>query len=131
MDYLTGDERPRNLIQHWYGQQGPDVQAEFDATVITLQRTENWKKAHEFKELSRQHRGLGEIRFAVRTRKHGKEEVRRFRPVGIWKEDEREFIFLIGCEKSRGVYNPANAFDIALMLKAKLENGEGDTCEHH
>jgi len=132
LDYLADDQVPRNLIQHWYGQQAVEVQAEFDATVATLGATENWKKAKAFKPLTREHRGLGEIRFTVRTGRGRKETKRRFRPVGMWREDAREFIFLIGCEKlPRGVLIPADAFELALRHKAKLERGEGDICEHY
>jgi hypothetical protein len=132
LDYRTDEEKPRNLIQVWYGQQNRDVQAEFDATVAVLAATENWQKAKEFKLLKKKHFGLGELRFAVRAKTYGKEMTRRFRPVGIWRPEANEFIFLIGCEKvPRGVYVPANAFDVALVFKSKLERGEGDTCEHY
>jgi hypothetical protein len=131
LDYRTDDEISKNLIQLWYGEQDLDVQAEFDATVVILTATEDWRKAKAFGVLRRQHAGLGELRFAVRKKRHGKEVIRRFRPVGIWREEARGFVFLVGCEKARGVYTPANAFDLALAYKAKLERGEGDTCEHY
>src|SRR5579862_8080169 len=103
LDYRTDDQMPRNLIQEWYGQQGVDVQAEFDATVATLAATKDWRKTKAFKLLTKKHLGLGELRFAVKARKRGKEEmIRRFRPVGVWREAAGEFIFLIGCEKARG-----------------------------
>jgi hypothetical protein len=132
LDYRTDDEVPRNLIQDWYGQQDLDVQAEFDATVTTLAATEDWRKAKAFKLLGREHSGLAEIRFTVRTKRRGKETKRRFRPVGIWREEAWEFVFLVGCEKlMNGVLVPANAFDLALTHRTKLECGEGDTCEHY
>jgi hypothetical protein len=131
LDYRTNDEPPRNLIQLWYGQQDLDVQAEFDATVAILAATEDWRKAKAFKVLKKAHVGLGELRFAVMKKKHGKKIIRRFRPVGIWREGCREFVFLMGCEKALGVYTPPNAFENALDYKVKLERGEGDTCEHY
>jgi hypothetical protein len=133
LDYRADRGTPplRNLIQDWYGAQGVDVQAEFDATVGVLGATTNWRKAKEFKPLTKKHTGLGELRFSVKTKKHGKVVIRRFRPVGIWREEAGEFIFLIGCEKAHGVYDPAGAFDLALDLKAKLESGEGELCEHY
>jgi transcriptional regulator with XRE-family HTH domain len=127
LDYRTGDEVPRNLIQTWYGQQTVDVQAEFDATVATLAATEDWRKAKEFKLLKRKHLGLAELRFSVKSKKHGKGLIRKFRPVGIWREEEREFVFLLGCEKARGAYTPPDAFDRALDYLTKLGRGEGDT----
>jgi hypothetical protein len=131
LDYRTDDDRPRNLIQIWYGQQDVEVQAAFDATVAVLKATENWEKTKEFKVLKRKHAGLSEIRFWVQTMKYGKQITRRFRPVGIWREEEREFVFLLGCEKALGLYSPPDSFELALRYKAKLERGEGDTCEHY
>ncbi len=107
------------------------VQAEFDATVATLAATVDWRKTKSFAPLKRKHAGLGEVRFSVRTKRHGKETVRRFRLAGIWREQEAEFIFLIGSEKAHGIYTPSNAFDLAVAYKAKLENGEGEICEHY
>ena len=51
--------------------------------------------------------------------------------MGIWRENTREFVFLVGCEKALGLYMPADAFDLALVYKNKLERGEGETCEHY
>ena len=129
-DYRTDDSPPKNLIQEWYGRQDISVQVEFDATVKILAKTEEWRKAKEFKVLNRQHAGLGELRFCVRDRKHGKEIKRRFRPVGIWNEHLRDFTFLIGCEKSREIYTPPDAFNLALEYKSRLEQGKGSTREH-
>jgi hypothetical protein len=131
LDYCTDDHPPRNLIQIWYGEQDLDVQAAFDATVTLLAATEDWRKAKEFGELKREHVGLGELRFAVDMKRRGKRTIRRFRPVGIWCEERREFIFLMGCEKAKGVYAPADAFDLALRHKARFEAGKGSTREHY
>lgn len=131
LDYCTDEHPPRNLIQIWYGRQSVDVQAEFDTTVAILAGTEDWKKAKEFGELKRSHIGLGELRFFVKTEKQGKRIKRQFRPVGIWSEERREFTFLVGCEKARGIYTPPNAFDLALQHKALLESGKGSTREHY
>lgn len=132
LDYLADDQVPRNLIQAWYGRQDLHVQVAFDATVKILAATEDWRRAKEFGLLKKRHIGLGELRFAVKEKKHGREHIRRFRPVGIWREEEREFVFLVGCEKLRGgVLIPPDTFDLALALKAKLEAGKGDTREHY
>lgn len=131
LDYRTDDWPARNLIQVWYGEQDSDVRAEFDATVAILAVTEDWTKVKGFKVLTKRHFGLAELRFFVKSEKHGKKVIRRFRPVGIWREKEREFVFLVGCEKSGATYTPTNAFDLALEFKAKLERGNGGTCEHY
>ncbi|MGH9327690.1 MAG: hypothetical protein ACRD2B_13555 [Terriglobia bacterium] len=113
-------------IRDWYIMQEIEVQAAFDATLITLAATEDWEDTKHFKALRREHEGLGEIRFALE-----KPFIRRFRPVGIWPPViDREFIFLLGCEKSRGVYDPDGAFDLALHYKHQLEAGIGELHEY-
>ena len=131
LDYRTDDEPPKNPIQLWYGRQDREVQADFDVTVAVLAATEDWKKTKTFKLLTRKHAGLAELRFSVRTKNHGKETIRRFRPLGLWREEVREFVFLAGCEKSRGAYTPKDVFEKALEYKAKLEHGKGEVCEHY
>lgn len=86
----------------------------------------------EFKELTGPHAGLSEILFDVEMRTPGarKTSKRRFRPVGIFRELEREFIFLMGCEKSGRIYIPAGAFDTAMNYKVALEKGLGAIDEH-
>ena len=131
-DYCTADGK--NLIQQWYSEQDEAVQAVFDETLLTLRVVEDWADpgVMEFKELTREHRGLSEIRFDIpvvdpNTKKLFK---RRFRPVGIWRPDRREFIFLLGCEKSGRTYKPHNAFGLALAHKEQFEQGKGMICEH-
>jgi hypothetical protein len=120
--YLEGGTCP---IRDWYTVQEPGVQAALDATLATLAATEDWEDTNQFKALKRDHSGLGEIRFKI----EGK-PVRRFRPVGIWPPTtEYEFIFLLGCEKCRGVYDPPDAFALALRYKRDLEAGIGELYE--
>jgi hypothetical protein len=132
MDYCTDDGR--NLIQEWYAAQDDAVKVAFDATLFTLAATEDWEAAsvQEFKVLTERHAGLGEIRFDVEAKEPGwkKPRKRRFRPVGIWHPGEREFILLLGCEKSGRIYTPLNAFDLALEYKAQFEQGRGTIREH-
>ena len=101
-DYCTADGK--NLIQQWYSEQDEAVQAVFDETLLTLRAVDDWADpdVKEFKELTREHRGLGEIRFDIpAVDPNTKNPFKRgFRPVGIWRPDRREFIFLLGCEKS-------------------------------
>lgn len=122
--HLEGGTCP---IRDWYGAQDIEVQAEFDATLVTLAATEDWEDTRQFKALKRDHAGLGEIRFRL----EGK-AARRFRPVGIWPPiAEHEFIFLLGCEKqSRGLYIPPDAFALALRYKRDLESGIGELYEY-
>ena len=121
-------------IRDWYKAQDRRVQSEFDLTVRILTVTQDWLSGRQpFKLLEREHVGLGEIVFSVdvagpRARKFTK---RRFRPVGILRVVEHEFIFLVGCEKSdRNIYRPPNAFDTALRYKSELERGLGAVHDH-
>ena len=109
-------------IQEWYAAQDEGVQAAFDAVLTTLGATVDWIDTWQFKALTRNHVGLGEIRFKLEG-----PPMRRFRPVGIWPPlREREFILLLGCEKNRHVYIPPDAFMVALQHKRQLEAGEGE-----
>lgn len=130
-DYRTDDAPPRNPIQDWYGRQDRQVQAEFDATVAVLAATEDWGKAKEFEVFTKKHAGLAELRFSVRTKRQGKEVIRRFRPLGIWYEETRKFIFLVGCEKARGIYTPQDVFEVAFEYKSRIGTGRGEICEHY
>lgn len=118
--HLAGGTCP---IQDWYRVQDIEVKAEFDAAIGVLSATENWMdEPNLFKELTRTHAGLGEIRFMLR-----KPTIRRFRPVGIWPPiTENEFILLLGCEKRMGIYIPPDAFTQALIHRREFEMGRGE-----
>jgi len=118
--YLPGGTCP---IRDWYRAQDVVVQAEFDAALTTLKGTVDWLDTWQFKELRKSHAGLGEIRFKLET-----PELRRFRPLGIWPPViEREFILLLGCEKTRnGVLIPPDAFALALAYKKLWEQDQGE-----
>jgi hypothetical protein len=113
-------------IQDWYAAQDVEVQAAFDAALATLSATADWSDTWQFKELTKAHAGLGEIRFKLEG-----PPIRRFRPVGIWPPIvEGEFILLLGCEKNRNVYIPANSFTLALEYKRRRERGEGEVHDY-
>jgi hypothetical protein len=126
-DYITEDNQ--DLIADWYALQDDDVQAQFDATLLILSATEDWESEHleVFKSLKREHAGLGEIRFHVMALAPGaaRPHRRRFRPVGIWPAVNREFILILGCEKSGRTFIPHDAFGLAIRHKALLEEGRG------
>lgn len=123
-DYVT--ESLRCPIIEWYGTQGEDVQAEFDLLVKDLSESENWDEPkpgkRKYKLLTKQHSGLCELMFRV--------ERRKFRLIGILVRENREFIFLGGCEKRRTFTIPPDAFDAAFRLKELLDLGRGVTREH-
>ena len=113
-------------IRDWYESQDFEVQALFDVALTTLRATHDWEDTWQFKALTRNHVGLGEIRF-----KREGPPVQRFRPVGIWPPIvDKEFILLLGCAKNRNIYVPRNAFELALDYKQKLEAGIGDARDY-
>jgi len=103
-----------DLIEEWYLDQLPEVQAEFDVVLKTLSITRDWRELQEFKHLGRD--GLGEIRF-----KAGKTQ---YRPAGFFGPGEKCFSIYVGCSKKNGIYNPPNAFDLAIKRRGKVMRGE-------
>jgi len=122
MDYWP--KAGRNPIAKWYGTQDDEVRAEFDVTVHFLEETEDWEtdEVKEFKQLTGEHLGLSEIKLKVGKRK--------FRLLGIYLPEQRQFVFLAGLEKSGRVRIPDDAFEVALEYKRRFEAGEGFTYEH-
>ena len=123
-----------SVVEQWYIAQDPEVQAEFDATLLILRATEDWedRSVKEFKTLTRRHAGLGEVVFHINTLAPGAKRPhrRRFRPVGIWPPTaDREFVLILGCEKRGREFIPHDAFGKALVYKAMLEQGRGTTRE--
>jgi len=117
-------------MEDWYQAQDPEVQARFDTTLLILGATDDWEHedVEEFKPLTKSHIGLGEVRFYVDALAPGAKRPhrRRFRPVGIWPcVIEREFVLILGCEKSGKTFIPHGAFDKALGHKADFERGKG------
>ncbi len=100
------------------------MQASFNVVQI-LRVTPDWGPP-EFVELHKKHAGLSEIRFFP----FGHSALWKFRAVGIYRPDVREFVLLNACKKSLGVYWPVNAFDLAVEYKQKLEAGKGTLVEH-
>jgi hypothetical protein len=131
-DYVTPENQ--HLMEDWYQAQDPEVQAQFDATLLILGATEDWEceDVEEFKRLTEKHSGLGEIRFYTDAVAPGakKPHRRRFRPVGIWPSlIDREFVLILGCEKSGRSFLPHGAFDTALGHKVQFEQGKGSLRE--
>jgi hypothetical protein len=129
-EYLTDGMPPRCPIIEWYGTLGGDIQAVFDLLVLELMETEDWSKTEpnprkrKYKVLTEKHAGLCELRFKF-------EGKRKFRPLGIWRPDKCDFIFLGGCEKTgQDLTIPEGAFDSALKLKNAFDAGKGETREY-
>ena len=133
LDYIT--EANTNPVVTWYGAISKAAQAEFDALVIAQAKTEDWDEAkkskRKYKELQKEHKGLTQLIFEVISQLHGKQIRTHFRPIGIMKRSERQFIFLGGCEKHGTLGTiPPDAFNDALRLKTQYEQGRGTTRDH-
>jgi hypothetical protein len=124
LDYIT--EGHQNPVMEWWGMLTPQAKADFDALVLTLSETEDWdepkKKKRKYKELERKHRGLCELILKV--------EGKNLRPLGVLRQEQRQFVFLGGCEKHAFWTVPPRAFDKALKLKEQLDQGKGTTRAH-
>ena len=132
-DYITADGR--NLMKDWYELQDEPVQARFDATLLILAGLDDWEdeSVEEFKPLTQNHIGLGEVRFHIEALAMGAKRThrRRFRPVGIWPTDtEHEFVLICGCEKIGRSLVPHGAFETALLYKVDLKQGRGTISDH-
>ena len=124
-DYIT--ENRVNPVSEWYQNYlDDDEKAVFDLLVKTLSVTEDWyeakKKDRQYKELERDRIGLAQLMLKVKRK--------NLRPIGLLRRQEREFIFLGGCEKHPFWTIPPKAFDAALRLKAQFEQGRGAIREH-
>jgi hypothetical protein len=116
-------------ITDWYNAQDVEIRAKFDAAVADLEITENWDdpELKSFGVLSRKHAGLAQVKFYVIRR--GKK--RHHRAIGRWRRDAREFIFLIGFQKSGRTTIPPNALTEAVRLLGELELQRGEIHEHN
>lgn len=120
-------------IRDWYDAQHPKVRTAFDFTVGILKGTDVWIGTREFRELEGEHLGLAEVRFNVEFPKPGSpsgQVKRRFRPLGVWRPREREFVFLVGYEKSGRMWLPSNAFKLAFRFKREFELGMGEVNDY-
>ena len=72
-DYLTEDRR--SPILEWYGTLPEEAQVEFDLLVKVLSETEDWDEVkptkRKYKELTRQHAGLCELKFKLASESSG------------------------------------------------------------
>jgi hypothetical protein len=133
-DYVTDDNK--NHSQVWYGTLSKEAQAEHTLVIRLLAKTKDWdankKTRRQHKLLLRDHAGLTQIMFEVRTEKAGKRETKRYRILGIMKDAEKKFIMFNGCEKHGTAGNiPPDAFEIAMKLKVAYEQGRGETNAHY
>jgi hypothetical protein len=119
-------------IRDWYKAQTVEVQARFDATVDTLEITEDWEnpQLRSFGVLERkpEHAGLSQVKFYVLGKNAKKTH---YRAVGRWRKEAKEFIFLTGFKKDGRSPVPPNALDEAARLLKALEEQRGEIHEHN
>jgi hypothetical protein len=132
-DYITdGGRAPVEdwLVNHLL----PAEQAEFEVAIDYLQRIEDWdsvkKASRKYRELVRELQGLTELKFSVTVQIMGRNLKKHFRPLGILKRDQRQFIFLGGFQKGNPNPIPVDAFTDALRYKREYEQDRGDIREH-
>jgi len=112
MDYCSA--AGNDLIEEWCLDLPEEAQAEFDVTLKALSIAEDWRGMPEFKNLGR--KGLCEIRFKCGNI--------QYRPVGFFGPGAKRFSIYAGCYKKGKVYNPPNAFELAMKRKGNVERGE-------
>ena len=103
-----------NLIEEWYLGLPEEAQANFDVTLHLLSITNDWRGLSQFDSLGRH--GLCEIRF--------KSGGIQYRPAGFFGPGEKCFSIYVGCKKKGRVYDPPDAFDLALKRCAKVKRRE-------
>lgn len=116
MDYHS--EAGNNLIEAWYLDLPVEAQADFDRTLKTLSITADWKGLKEFKHLGRD--GLCEILF--------KTNGVQYRPAGSF-DGERTFVIWVGCQKKQKVFDPPDAFVLALKRRSLYKQGKVNLSE--
>lgn len=132
-DYITdGGEVP---VENWVANHLLLAeQAEFAVAIDYLQRIEDWdsvrKASRKYRELDRNLQGLTELKFSVTTQAMGRNFKKHFRPLGVLKREQQQFIFLGGFQKGNPDPIPADAFINALRYKQEYEQNRGTTREH-
>jgi hypothetical protein len=122
MAYVT--EAHTCPITDWWAIQVADVRAAFDLLVTTLKQTEDWEALRKprHKVLTDRHAGLCELMFKV-------EGIGKFRGLGLWRPDMRDFILFGACRKMMHPFStvPPTAYDDAYRLMHQFNEGRGGT----
>lgn len=126
LEYVSEDGR--NQFREWFdGCLKENERATLDATLDILKASADWLKPRRktFEPLTKKQKGLHEIRFFPYE-----SDFIKFRAVGIYRPNERQFILLGGCTKRLGLYSPRGAFETAKQNHEAFEAGIGTICEH-
>jgi hypothetical protein len=98
-------ENGMDAIDQWYQAQPEELQAKFDARIRYLreQPITSWKEPY-FKNLERDGKGLGEVRFEFHNV--------QYRPLGYFSDRRFEFVLLLVATKKGNTFDPRNAIEI-------------------
>ena len=105
-----------DVIDAWYRAQPEELQAKFDARIRYLreQPPANWCPPY-FKNLVRDCKGLGEIRFEFRNV--------QYRPLGFFF-GQLTFVLVLVATKTGDVFDPRNACELGLRRKSLVESDQ-------
>ena len=117
MDFHS--EAGNSLIEEWYSKLDAQAKADFDTTLKNLSISPDWRGMKEFKHLGR--KGLCEIRFKTANV--------QYRAAGFFGPGSHTFSILVGAKKKQRVYDPHDAFDLALKRRDGLKQGKGSLRE--
>lgn len=119
-----------NPFADWYAAQEPYVQAALEATLVTLGAMADWNdpEVEQFDVFTRkvEDLGLAQVKYEVERERRK----RQFRVIGLWREELRELVMLMGFEKSGRSPIPADAFIIARRMRLLVEEDKGLLYEH-
>ncbi|MGA3077552.1 MAG: type II toxin-antitoxin system RelE/ParE family toxin [Bryobacteraceae bacterium] len=109
------------MIQEWYKHRDPSVRADFDTTLnnLSIAPAPDWRNMKEFKHLGRE--GLCEIRFATANV--------QYRVLGFFGPGKNTFSLYVGATHKQRIYNPPDAFDLAIKHRNSVKNGKGSLRE--
>jgi len=105
-----------DLFDRDYSRQGPEVRAEFRATLNGLLAQEDisgWCRPNGFDRLSGKYRELGKLRFKVANVQH--------RPLGFFGPERRTFTLLIWSTERDGKFDPPTVRDTALRRMTEIK----------
>lgn len=119
-----------NAVADWYAVQPAAIRAQIDAVLAVLRQTDDWldPETELFKEFDKDDVGLSEIRFYFdqpRPRQHPTR--RRFRVIGWYRPDNRDFVGYIVCEEQGMNYIPLDCLDQAWSKHERFQLGLGVT----
>lgn len=124
-------ENGENPFETWHERQDLTVRGAFYWTLWRRQVMADWRNPaqksakKQFKVFSDKQLGLAELRFWPET------DGRKFRAVGLFRPDQRDFILFAGCQEFFGgaYYRPSDVMKVAMMDKRAFDERRGSLIE--